>query len=161
MKVVPPLDYTGVKTLAFDIGGTGLKASIIDENGEMLTSRVRVETPQPCPPQVLLDKFKELTAQLPPYDRISVGFPGVVRRGRTHSAANLDPVGWKGYDLQSALKKLSGPGVVLADMTSMWEALLTRKRFYDLTGNGVNHPNDFGHTIYAQSLLALLVEPPK
>ena len=41
------------------------------------------------------------------------------------------------------------------------EALLKRKRFYDLTGNGVNHPNDFGHCVYAQSLLALLVEPPK
>jgi lysophospholipase L1-like esterase len=62
---------------------------------------------------------------------------------------------------RDALAKLCGPGVVLADMTSMWEALLKRKRFYDLTGNGVNHPNDFGHCVYAQSLLALLVEPPK
>jgi acyl-CoA thioesterase-1 len=60
---------------------------------------------------------------------------------------------------RDALAKLCGPGVVLADMTSMWEALLKRKRFYDLTGNGVNHPNDFGHTIYAQSLLALLIPP--
>jgi acyl-CoA thioesterase-1 len=62
---------------------------------------------------------------------------------------------------RDALAKLCGPGVVLADMTSMWEALLKRKRFYDLTGNGVNHPNDFGHCVYAQSLLALLIEPPK
>jgi lysophospholipase L1-like esterase len=60
---------------------------------------------------------------------------------------------------RDALAKLCGPGVVLADMTSMWEALLKRKRFYDLTGNGVNHPNDFGHTVYAQSLLALLIPP--
>jgi lysophospholipase L1-like esterase len=62
---------------------------------------------------------------------------------------------------RDALAKLCGPGVVLADMTSIWDALLKRKRFYDLTGNGVNHPNDFGHCVYAQSLLALLVEPPK
>jgi acyl-CoA thioesterase-1 len=62
---------------------------------------------------------------------------------------------------RDALAKLCGPGVVIADMTSMWEALLKRKRFYDLTGNGVNHPNDFGHCIYAQSLLALLIEAPK
>ena len=59
---------------------------------------------------------------------------------------------------RDALAKLCGPGVVLADMTSMWEALLKRKTFYDLTGNGVNHPNDFGHCVYAQSLLALLIE---
>lgn len=62
---------------------------------------------------------------------------------------------------RDALSKLCGPGVVLADMTSMWEALLKRKRFYDLTGNGVNHPNDFGHCVYAQSLLTLLIEAPK
>src|SRR5438445_7460762 len=88
-----PLAYDGAKTLAFDIGGSGLKAAILDEDGEMLTKRVRVETPQPCPPRVLLETFKELTAQLPPYDRISVGFPGVVRHGRTLSGVNLDPKG--------------------------------------------------------------------
>ena len=112
----PPLDYKGIKTLAFDIGGSGLKASILDENGEMLTARVRMDTPQPCPPRVLLEKFKELTAQLPPYDRISVGFPGVVRHGRTLSGVNLDPQGWKGYDLQAALKKLTlKPVIVIND----------------------------------------------
>jgi acyl-CoA thioesterase I len=62
---------------------------------------------------------------------------------------------------RDALSKLCGPGVVLADMTSMWEALLKRKTFYDLTGNGVNHPNDFGHCVYAQTLCALLIEPSK
>jgi acyl-CoA thioesterase I len=62
---------------------------------------------------------------------------------------------------RDALASLCGPGVVLADLTSMWQALLTRKTFYDLTGNGVNHPNDFGHRIYAQTLLALLIDAPK
>ena len=119
VKTVPPLDYKGVKTLAFDIGGSGLKASILDEDGEMLTSRVRIETPRPCPPKVLLDKFKELTAQLPPYDRISVGFPGVVRRGRTLSGVNLDPRGWQGYDLQSALAKLTGKPVLVINDADM------------------------------------------
>ncbi len=115
---VPPaqLDYKGIKTLAFDIGGSGLKASILDEKGEMLTARVRMDTPQPCPPRVLLEKFKELTAQLPPYDRVSVGFPGVVRHGRTLSGVNLDPQGWKGFDLQAALKKLTlKPVIVIND----------------------------------------------
>lgn len=116
--ITPPplLDYKGIKTLAFDIGGSGLKASILDENGEMLTARVRMDTPQPCPPRILLEKFKELTAQLPPFDRVSVGFPGVVRHGRTLSGVNLDPQGWKGYDLQAALKKLTlKPVIVIND----------------------------------------------
>jgi lysophospholipase L1-like esterase len=58
---------------------------------------------------------------------------------------------------RDALKELCGPGGVLADMTAVWEELLKRKSFYDLTGNGVNHPNDFGHCIYAQTILSLLV----
>jgi acyl-CoA thioesterase I len=62
---------------------------------------------------------------------------------------------------RDALKKLCGPGIVLADMTSIWETLLKHKSFYDMTGNGVNHPNDFGHMVYSQTLLALLNEPPK
>ena len=49
-------------------------------------------------------------------------------------------------------------GAALADLTSLWAELLKRKSFLDLTGNGVNHPNDFGHRLYAQVLLAMLVE---
>jgi lysophospholipase L1-like esterase len=48
------------------------------------------------------------------------------------------------------LKGLVGPGVALADLTSMWEYFLTKKSYLDMTGNGLNHPNDFGHSIYAQ-----------
>lgn len=55
------------------------------------------------------------------------------------------------------LRAFCGPGVVLADLTAMWTDLLRRKTFLDLTGNGVNHPNDFGHRIYAQTLLAVLL----
>ena len=58
---------------------------------------------------------------------------------------------------RDALAKLCGPGMVLADMTSVWTELLKRKSFHDLTGNGVNHPDDFGHRLYAQVILALLV----
>lgn len=58
---------------------------------------------------------------------------------------------------RDALAALRGPGTALADMTSMWGELLRHKQDWDLTGNGVNHPNDFGHRIYAQVLSALLV----
>ncbi|MDD4890134.1 MAG: SGNH/GDSL hydrolase family protein, partial [Phycisphaerae bacterium] len=63
---------------------------------------------------------------------------------------------------RKALAGLTGPGVALADMTSLWEAMLaTGKRWHDMTGNGVNHPNDFGHRLYAQAILTLLVEADK
>jgi acyl-CoA thioesterase I len=50
------------------------------------------------------------------------------------------------------------PGVALADVTALWEELLKHKHDHDLTGNGLNHPNDFGHRLYAQAILALLAE---
>ena len=56
---------------------------------------------------------------------------------------------------RDALMPLQGPGVAVADLTSFWTVFLDRKRFDDITGNGVNHPNDFGHRIYAQVLLSL------
>lgn len=57
-----------------------------------------------------------------------------------------------------ALAGLCGPGISLADLTSLWSDLMIRKTPYDLTGNGINHPNDFGHRLYAHTILSLLVE---
>ena len=59
---------------------------------------------------------------------------------------------------RDALATIRQPGVALADMTSIWAELLKHKQDRDMTGNGVNHPNDFGHRIYAQVLSALLIE---
>lgn len=58
---------------------------------------------------------------------------------------------------RDALRDLCGPGIALADLTAVWTELLEHKSFYDLTGNGVNHPNDFGHCVYAQAILSLLI----
>jgi acyl-CoA thioesterase-1 len=58
---------------------------------------------------------------------------------------------------RDALASLCEPGIALADMTSVWTELLRHKQDWDLTGNGVNHPNDFGHRIYAQVLSAMLI----
>lgn len=71
---------------------------------------------------------------------------------------------------RDALKPLVEPGVALADLTSIWEGFLELKKDWDQTGNGVNHPNDFGHRVYAQVITTLLdprgepnvePEPPK
>jgi lysophospholipase L1-like esterase len=61
---------------------------------------------------------------------------------------------------RDALEKLTQPGVALADMTSFWIEMLKYKKDWDLTGNGVNHPNDFGHRVYAQVLSSLLIRYP-
>ena len=51
------------------------------------------------------------------------------------------------------------PPVEKVGLTGVWTELLSRKGYHDLTGNGVNHPNDFGHRLYAQVILGLLVDP--
>ena len=46
--------------------------------------------------------------------------------------------------------------IVFADVCSVWSFVLKRKGFFALTGNGVNHPNDFGHSLYAKTILSVL-----
>jgi polyphosphate glucokinase len=96
------------RTLAIDVGGTGLKASVIDEAGRLLTERVRVDTPVGSPPREIVEALVRLVEPLGAYDRVSVGFPGVVRNGRVLTAPNLDNKGWKGYDLAGALGRALG-----------------------------------------------------
>lgn len=73
-------------------------------------------------------------------------------------------------EYRTALQELVEPGVALADLTSIWSRFLELKKDWDQSGNGVNHPNDFGHRVYAQVITTLLdprgnpitdVEPPK
>lgn len=91
-------------TLAIDIGGTGLKAMLLDPKGKPLGERLRVPTPEPATPKAVLSALDGLQAQLPGYDRVSVGFPGVVKRGTTYVAANLHPE-WAMFRLQHALEQ--------------------------------------------------------
>lgn len=49
-------------------------------------------------------------------------------------------------------------GVSFVNMTAFHQKLLQRKRYYEMTGNNVNHPNDFLHRCYAQIILSLLEE---
>jgi polyphosphate glucokinase len=104
-------EYAGSRILAIDIGGTGLKAAILDSEGEMLTKRLRVETPHPCLPDALLKAIIELIEPLSTYDFVSVGFPGVVREGKIITAPNLGTDVLKGFDLGYALEKQFGKPV--------------------------------------------------
>jgi polyphosphate glucokinase len=109
------------RTLAIDVGGTGLKASVLDAAGEMVHERVRIPTPYPLSPQLLIETLATLISPLPPYDRVSLGFPGMVRAGHILSAHHfisregpggpLDPelhAAWDGFDLQNELARALG-----------------------------------------------------
>jgi len=104
-----------VRTLAIDIGGTGLKALVLDESGEPLTERVRIPTPHPANPASVVTALVKLVKPLHPFDRVSVGFPGVVVNGTTRTAPNLGG-GWKNFALAASLeRRLERPTRVLND----------------------------------------------
>jgi hypothetical protein len=119
-------------TLAIDVGGTNLKASVLDAKGVKVVERVRKKTPYPCPPPVLIRALDKLTYELPSWDRISVGFPGIVRDGRVLTAPNLSTRlgpgtavsrklvdAWAGYPLAAELEGRLGKPTRLCNDADM------------------------------------------
>jgi polyphosphate glucokinase len=104
------------RILAFDIGATGLKAAIIDPKGKLLSEHLRVPTPHPCPPALLVKTFIALVKTLKKFECISIGFPGVVRGTHVLTAPNLGTELWAGYDLAGVLsQKLGKPARIVND----------------------------------------------
>jgi polyphosphate glucokinase len=116
-----PVRRSGPITLAIDIGGSGLKAVTLDSKGTMLIDRLRVPTPYPLPPRRLIKELKALVRAVETFDRVSVGFPGMVRNGRVLTAPHLvlsngpdskvDPdslKAWTNFDLATALTRSFG-----------------------------------------------------
>ncbi len=100
------------RTLAVDIGGTGLKLALLDGAGRIIGERVRVPTPPPpVAPDVLAGAIDGAVGKLGEFDRVSVGFPGAVRDGRVLTAPNLGTELWAGFDLQTALAERWGKPV--------------------------------------------------
>ncbi|MGC4088865.1 MAG: ROK family protein [Polyangiaceae bacterium] len=97
-----------VFTLSIDIGGTGIKMIVLDAQGQPVNERVRWLTPQPASPKPVLDVMGQMLAAMPRFDRVSIGFPGVVVRGVIKTAPNLDNDAWQGFDLGSELARISG-----------------------------------------------------
>jgi polyphosphate glucokinase len=104
------------RTLAIDVGGTGLKASVLDARGRMIADRVSIDTPYPCPPKVMVKALVALVEPLPTFDRVSVGFPGYARHDKVLTAPEFGNDLWHGFDLAKALKaKLGRPVRLLND----------------------------------------------
>jgi polyphosphate glucokinase len=103
-------------TLAIDIGGSHVKASVLDRAGREVVTRVTAPTPHPSPPGAVLALLKTMVRSLPAFDRISAGFPGVVQNGRVITAPNLGTGEWHAFTLAAELaRRLGKPARVLND----------------------------------------------
>jgi polyphosphate glucokinase len=107
------------RTLAIDVGGTALKASVLDGRGRMVVDSVKVDTPSPCPPKVLVKTLVDLVEPLPEFDRVSVGFPGYVRDDKVITAPHFGNDIWHGFNLVEALKAEFGKTVRLINDADM------------------------------------------
>ena len=109
-----PTTAKGPVTLAIDVGGSGLKAMRLDSTGKPISERERVVTPDVPAPKPVLDALDKLRDLLPDFDRVSIGFPGVIKHGTTWTAANLHS-GWVGFQLQRELERRWGKPVRVAN----------------------------------------------
>jgi polyphosphate glucokinase len=133
-------------TLSVDIGGTGLKASVLDRDGAMVAERVRVPTTYPMAPTGqtgMVGLLTTLVQPLPIADRVSAGFPGMVRKGHILSAPHFvtesgpgSPVdlelekAWDAFDLAGELEKALGkPTRVANDADVQGLAVMSGKGF--------------------------------
>jgi polyphosphate glucokinase len=97
-------DGSDLTTLAIDVGGTGIKGLLLNGKGKPITDRQRLDTPQPATPEAVLARMDQIASAAKSFDRVSVGFPGVVKHGTTLTAHNLDQ-NWVGFDLEKVLKR--------------------------------------------------------
>ena len=139
------------RVLSIDIGGSGLKAAVLDLNGDMLTERVRVDTPKNLMPDTLLRALVDLVEPLGAYDAVSVGFPGVVRKGVIITAPNLGTKELKAFNLQLALEKQLGKPVRVLNDADM-------QGFAAVSGHGVEMVvtlgTGFGSALFVDGQLA-------
>jgi polyphosphate glucokinase len=96
-----------MRTLAIDIGGTGIKGIVLDLSGSPVTDRHREETPHPALPETVLATIDAVIQRLGEFDRISIGFPGVVQEGITRTAPNLHE-SWSGFPIAEQISKRTG-----------------------------------------------------
>lgn len=112
-------EVQGPLTLAFDIGGSHLKAGILSPAGAMLQGPSKVATPHPTKPEDVVEALVSLAAQLGPHDRVTIGFPGVVRADHVVTAPNLGTEQWRGFKLARILHERLGKPVRMLNDASV------------------------------------------
>jgi polyphosphate glucokinase len=158
-------------TLSIDVGGTGLKASVLSKDGSMVADRVRVETKYPMPPDGdtgLVATLTALVQPLPAADRISCGFPGMVRNGLILSAPHFvtkkgpgTPVdeklfaAWSKFDLAGALATALGKPTKVANDADIQGAAVVKGNGFEVV---VTLGTGFGSGLFMNGLLLPHIE---
>ncbi len=105
-----------MQVFGLDIGGSGIKGAPVDaETGELLAERVRVGTPEGARPDDVAAACVEVVSRSGWDGPVGCGFPGVVKGGVVHTAANVADE-FIGFDLQERLEReLGQPAGIVND----------------------------------------------
>ncbi|WP_230680366.1 ROK family protein [Pontibacter rufus] len=104
------------RILTIDIGGSHIKATILNQAGQLQVDYKRIATPVPSSPGSVIEAIRILLQDFPGYNKVSVGFPGYVKGGCVITAPNLGNELWKDFDLQQKLTEvLQAPVRVVND----------------------------------------------
>lgn len=108
-------DSAAMKALGIDIGGTGIKAAVVDtKRGRLLTDRLRILTPQPATPDAVSAAVGQVARHFEWDGAIGCTFPGVVKGGSVHTAANLDSA-WVGVPAAELFSAATGCAVTVVN----------------------------------------------
>ena len=104
------------KILTIDIGGSNIKATILNMQGTFLNEYERLPTPSPATPGKVLDVIQLLAKKFPAYDKIAAGFPGFIKDGIVKTAPNLGTAQWVNFNLNKKLEEILGkPAIAVND----------------------------------------------
>jgi polyphosphate glucokinase len=93
-----------LRTLCIDIGATQVKTLVLDADGRAVSPRLRFDTPRPATPSAIVATLAAASEGTGEFERVSVGFPGVVVDGVVHTAPNLDGE-WSAFPLATELRQ--------------------------------------------------------
>ena len=116
--------------LAIDIGGSHIKATILDANGKLQMDYEKIVTPVPANPTNVMAAIKKLLQGFPVYEKISVGFPGYVKEGTVITAPNLGTKYWSNVNFAELLSNtLNKPARVINDADMQGLGVVSGKGF--------------------------------
>jgi polyphosphate glucokinase len=138
------------KILSIDIGGSHVKAVLLDEEGQFLTGYEKVETPVPTTPQKMMVAITGLAKSLPGYDKISAGFPGYVKNNIVYTAPNLGTDYWKGHPFGDELTKTLGKPAKVVNDADMQGLSIASGKGYEIV---VTLGTGFGTAFFNEGIL--------
>jgi len=119
-------------TLSIDVGSSHVKAQVMGPRGAPRTDELKVDTPESLTPRTLTRVLTDVAAELEPFDRVSVGLPGIVHDGIVYSLPVLGERRMKRFEIVNVLERRLGRPVRAANDAEMHGLGVIRRRGVEL-----------------------------